>query len=319
MNKSIIYIIALLLLAACSSKEKNIPAPKIFLQMPEGGLDVDVDSTETLEPKITYDIDGVYTWSEEGTVFWEQKIYQFKKAAPDTHNFVFNVRTPYGSDEIAFQIHALHINMFEEYKKDLNDKGYFNNPKAGFYEYKKYIRYPVDYDANLPGNWSGFAISKNTNKTDATLNNEFSVYNSSGADDSKLFAVFKQSETIDHRITFNDGKTHTLKSVSINNTTHTYSTIHSGFDKKEAKDFVLLTITGYDAAGSATNRIEFYLADYRPEHTDKKYIISDWNELDLSSLGSVQSIGLKITSSVNDNSDFTFPKYVCLDNLKIKS
>jgi len=320
MNKTISFIaFSLIILAACTSEEKEIPAPEIFLQMAEGGLDLDVDSTETIEPKITYDINGEYTWTEEGTVFWDQKIYEFKKNVLNTHNLEFNVKTPYGTDKMAIPVHVLHINMFEEHKEDLNENGYYNNPESGFYEYKQYIRYPVDYEASLPDNWSGFAISKNTNTTDATLKNEFSVYSKSGADESELFTIFKQSETIDHRITFNDGNAHSLKSISINNSTYTYLTISSGFDKKEAKDFVLLTITGYDAAGTETGNIPFLLADYRPVQTVDKYIISEWNEIDLSSLGHVQSIDFKITSSVDDDPEFTLPKYVCLDNLKIKS
>ncbi len=320
MNKFIFFIIcSLILLSACTSKGKDIPGPEIFLDMNEGGFDLDIDSTQIIAPKITYDIDGVYTWSEEGTIFWDQKIYNFKKEALNTHHLIFNIKTPYGSDEMAIPVHVLHINMFEEHSEDLNDNGYFINPEAGFFEYKNYIRYPVDYEAATPSNWSGFAISKNTNKKDTTLKNEFSVYGASGTDNSKLFTIFKQSETIDHRITFNDGKTHDLKSISINNSTYVYHAILNGFDKKEAKDFVLLTITGYDAGGVETGKIGVYLADYRPVKTTDKYIITNWSELDLSSLGSVQSIGLKVTSSSDGNSNFSIPKYVCLDNLKIKN
>jgi len=320
MNK-LIYTIAitLLILGACTSEEKVIPAPEIFVQMPEGGFDFDVDSTEIIEPKITYDINGEYIWSENGSAFYYEKIYNFKVDELGSHDYTFEVETPYGTDQMAIPVHALHINTFEEEEDKLNDNGYFNNPEAGYHEYKTYIRYPADYDAAQTENWSGFALSENTNKTDATINNEFSVYNSSGADESDLFTVFKESETIDHRISFHDGNTHTLKSVSVNNNTYTYLTILNGFDKKEGKDFVLLTITGYDAAGSETNNIEFYLSDYRPTETAEKFIISEWNKLDLSSLGNVQSIGFKITSSVDDDPNFILPKYVCIDNLKVKS
>ena len=320
MSKTIYFIVfSIALVAACTSEVKDVPPPEVFLKMPEGGFDLDVDSTLIIEPKITYDVGSTYTWSEEGNVFGDEKNYEFKRDDLKSYNLLFNVKTSYGSDEMAIPVHVLHMNMFEENEKDLNDKGYFNTPAENTYTYKGYIKYPVSQDAAAPENWSGFAISKNTKPTVAVTKDEYSVFHKSGADESKIFAVFKQSETIDHRITFNDGKAHDLKSISINNSTYTYSSIAGAFSKKEAKDFVLLTITGYDATGVETGQVPFYLSDYRPALTADKYIISEWNELDLTVLGSVHAIGFKITSSIDGDPNFTLPKYVCLDNLKIKS
>jgi len=320
MNKLLYILTISLLITACESSEKDIPPPEIFLQMPVEGFDYHADSTHhTIEPKITYDIQGQYTWSENGEPFYHEKVLKFNSNNTlQTYHYNFKVVTAYGEDAMDILVNALHINTFEESKKDLNDNGYINNPAAGYHEFKDYIRYSVDYDAAQSDQWSGFALSKNTDKSDATIKNEFSVYDVSGAEESEVFSVFKQSETIKHRISFNDNQSHTLKSIMVNNSTLTYKAFDS-FDKKANVDYMLLTITGYNSAGAITQSVDTLLADFRPIKTPNKFIISEWTEVDLKPLGSVQSIELQITSSADSDPNKTLPKYVCIDNLKISS
>ncbi len=316
------YILVLIVLAffACDNNEKVIPPPEIFLQIPEGGFDFDIDSVEHIEPKITYDINSEYAWFEIEEQVEEQVsdklIFTFENRPLGEYNLKFTVVTPYGDDTIDIVAHSLDINGFDDFE-NLNDDGYFNSPTAGFHQFK-YIQYTCQYDAATPADWAGFALSDNTQKTDATVDNEFSVYASSGADDSDVFMVYKQQEGSVFPVTFEDDQAHVVKSIEVNNSTRSYLTMQSGFSKKEGKDYYLLSISGLDASGTTiSGPVEFLLADYRPELTGDKYIVSEWEKIDLTDLGSVHQLAFKLSSSRDEDEAFDLPMYFCLDNLKI--
>ena len=305
-----------IILTACYNEEKVIPAPEIFMQIPDGGFDFDTDSVELIEPKITYDIKSEYTWKEKNETIDTKKIYEFKNRSLGTYLLNFSVVTPYGEDAMDITVNALDINSFEEFKQ-LNDKGYNNNPESGYHQFK-YVQYPCLYDANTPEQWGGFALSDNTKKTDAGIANEFSVYASYGADESELFTVYKQLANQALPVRFSDGNAHVVKSIEVNNSTRSYLTMQSGFSKKEGKDFFLLSITGLDASGSKiSGPVEVLLADYRPVQTSEKYLVSEWKKIDLTALGAVHQLVFELSSSRDNDPDFNMPMYFCLDNLKI--
>lgn len=302
--------------AACQIEEKVIPPPEIFMQIPDGGFDFDTDSVELIEPKITYDIKSEYIWKEKDVTFHTEKIYEFKNRPLGTYLLNFTVTTPYGEDAMDITVNSLDINSYEEFKQ-LNDKGYYNNPESGYHQFK-YVQYPCYYNSNAPEEWGGFALSDNTKKTDATVANEFSVYASSGADESEIFAVYKQLANQAFPVRFSDGNAHIVKSIEVNNSTRSYLTMQSGFNKKEGKDFYLLSITGLDAAGTKiSGPVEFLLADYRPELTSDKYLVSEWKKIDLTELGAIHQLAFVLSSSRDDDPEFNMPMYFCLDNLKI--
>jgi len=62
--------------------------------------------------------------------------------------------------------------------------------------------------------------------------------------------------------------------------------------------------------------IEFYLADYRFDDNSKDYIVQNWTNLDLSSLGKVNKLAFRFSSTDNGSWGMNTPSYVCLDNLK---
>ncbi len=311
-----ILLISTLLLTACNNEEKVIPAPEIFIQMPDGGFDFDTDSVETISPQITYDINSQYAWYENDELIHDGRVYTFKNRSLGKYEFMFTVLTPSGDDTLYVTAHSLDINSFEEFD-GLNDDGYNNSPESGLHTFK-YVEYPCAYDAAAPADWGGFALSDNTKKTDATVENEFSVYASSGADESDIFMMYKQQDGANLSINFNDGNAHVVKSIEVNNSTRSYLTMQSGFNKKEGKDYFLLSITGLDASGTViSGPVEFLLADYRPEATADKYIISEWSKVDLTELGAVNQLAFKLSSSRDDDAEFDLPMYFCLDNLKI--
>ncbi|WP_430812210.1 MULTISPECIES: DUF4465 domain-containing protein [unclassified Carboxylicivirga] len=304
--------------AACNNNEKDIPPPEIFLKMPNDGFDFDTDSAVVIEPKITYDINSEYAWYEEGITeaIHNDKDYTFENRALGLYRFIFSVETPYGSDTMHIKVHSLDINSFEEFD-DFNENGYNNTPENNLHQFK-YVQYPC-----LPGTpdadeWSGFAVSKNASTSNSASRGEFSAYGRTAAEESDNFMIFKQQDGYSNRISFADNKAHTLKSIALNNCTRSYLYMQSGFNKKEGKDYFLLTITGYDSAGNPMGTpAKFLLADYRPQATADKFIVSEWEELSLSELGAVHQLGFQLSSSRDDDAEFELPMYFCLDNLKI--
>ena len=109
------------------------------------------------------------------------------------------------------------------------------------------------------------------------------------------------------------------------NTTYGYYSIldGTGFSKKfgdepDPDDWFLLTITGKDAAGTTTDSVEFYLADYRFADNARDYIVKDWTRVDLTSLKTVNSLEFTLASS-DSSVDFGMnnPSYFAMDTLTV--
>nr|WP_319399463.1 DUF4465 domain-containing protein [uncultured Carboxylicivirga sp.] len=313
--KSIIILAAIsLAIVSCFKDDKPVPAPTIYLSMPVGGFDVDIDSTFIIEPKITYDVSSSYEWTLNDEIISTERDFKFTDYDYGSYQFHFKITTPSGSDTMTIPVHAMDICSFEEFT--LKDSSFHYYPEEGFYSWK-YAQLSNNYNGNNR-DWSGFAISKGVNKTSGALSNQFSVYYASGAESSTNFGVFKQSDEINHKISFTDGKAHQLESMEVNNSTLAYLTMNQGFNRRDTVDFFLLTINGYDDSNTLQQSIKYYLADYRYGRTSEKYIVSNWETVDLSALGKVNTIDFQLTSSFDTSSVYTMPKYVCFDNLKIK-
>ena len=78
-------------------------------------------------------------------------------------------------------------------------------------------------------------------------------------------------------------------------------------------DWFLLTITG-KLGGALTETVEFYLADYR---SDEDSIVDDWTWVDLSSLGTVDTLEFGLTSSDTGNFGMNVPAYFAMDSMDV--
>ncbi len=68
---------------------------------------------------------------------------------------------------------------------------------------------------------------------------------------------------------------------------------------------------------TSTDTIEYYLADYRFDESEKDYIIKTWQWVDLSSLGKVDSLMFGLESSDNGDWGMNTPAYFCMDDLTV--
>lgn len=313
----------LFLLAAlsCEQEYKVIPPPTIYLNMPETGYELEVGDSITLYPKITYDYHSRYQWYLNGEVLGTTLTMAHKSLNLGEDLYSFVVNTPSGTDSAGIPVKTIILVDYDDYELPWNYSTGFEMDEPGFST--KGLSFTV-----IPASetaWTGFALSKKYSQSTTTQPDLFSAY--APAEKDNNFMIYHQSPA-GHSIRFDDGANHLIGSLSVTNTTYTYLMIKYGSEDGSIKrfggsnnddpDWFLLTIEGYDNSGTYTGKVTFYLADYRFENNKRNYIVNTWNTIDLSALGAVNQINLKLSSSVTDaNNEMLTPGFVCIDNLKV--
>lgn len=204
---------------------------------------------------------------------------------------------------------------------NLKQGEYLNNaaPNHGFRSGS--IELPNFYDDQFDF-WSGFAISADTNTTTPGFLNQYSVIAGKGASGSTSYGVGYIFDPIIVRLQPNAiGKP--MIGMYVNNSTYTYLSVRDGdaFAKKfggetgNDPDFLLLTIKKYSGGAIDDDSINIYLADYRFTQNKKDYIISEWTYVDLTTLGEVDSLIMRMTSSDVGVFGMNTPAYVCIDEV----
>ena len=82
-------------------------------------------------------------------------------------------------------------------------------------------------------------------------------------------------------------------------------------------DWLKLSILGLNAANVVTGSVDYYLADYRFADNSLDYIVKNWTYVDLSSLGTVNSLGFALTSSDTGSFGINTPAYFAMDSLSV--
>jgi hypothetical protein len=175
----------------------------------------------------------------------------------------------------------------------------------------------------LFGSWDGFALSQKADVTTAGYGNQYSVFDiSNGANN---FAIYYPPFGSDAFASFPTGSEYIINSISICNSTYTALTMKIGdpnFAKKfggvsgNDPDWYKVTAIGYNAAGDSVKSADFYLADYRAADNSKDYIVNKWTTFNLSSLGKINKLTFRFSSTDNGSWGMNTPAYVCLDDLK---
>ncbi len=173
------------------------------------------------------------------------------------------------------------------------------------------------------GSWSGFAYSNTTDTGDGSWGNQYSAYAGGGAQGSSVYAVAYQDAYTPTTPTLQlDGPTSLAgKWVYLTNTTYAAMDMLNGsaFSKKfggasgDDPDWFKLTLTGkLDSATTGT--VDFYLADYRFADNSQDYIVQQWAEVDMTSLGTVDQVEFTLTSSDTGAFGMNTPSYFALDS-----
>lgn len=301
-------------LTSCQDVDKVIPAPKIYMNMPQGGYEMEVADTMILEPKIIYDHNSTYRWVEQGEVIHQKKNMKLIPLKHQTRDFVFQVDNPQGSDRIDVRVGVIILSDFEKNKMKENTVIYDAGETKAFND--RVMVYPNQADVDKK-NWNGYAISNRVSSSKSDSSAIFHVNASSGSAKSKIFGIYHYQPNVKNHIVFADNKTHHLKSIDICNNLFTAQVAKFGFEKAnigkfEKGDWLVVQVTAYNPQGEVVGFKEELLVDYRFENPAKYTILSSWKTIDLSSFDGVASIDLVMKSSKSDT-----PSYICIDNLKL--
>jgi hypothetical protein len=220
---------------------------------------------------------------------------------------------------IQLGVSAQVVATFENFK--LHPGQHLNNaaPETGFKSGS--IEMPNFYDSQFDF-WSGWAISADTNKTTPGFLNQYSAIAGRGAVGTTTYATGYVFDPTLIRLQPNAiGKP--MIGFYVTNSTYAYLSMRDGdsFAKKfggetgKDPDFFLMTIKKYSGGALADDSINVYLADFRSPDASKDFILSDWKYVDLTTLGEVDSLVLRMTSSDVGVFGMNTPAYICVDQV----
>jgi len=171
--------------------------------------------------------------------------------------------------------------------------------------------------------WEGFAYSNLTDTTTGGLAGQYSAIAGGGAGGSVNYGVGFVGWSIVPTISFSQETV--AKNLLITNNNYSYYSMLNGdaYSKKfggadgNDADWFMLTITGKNAAGNTTGSVDFYLADFRSTDNAQDYIVNDWREINLESLGMIQNLEFGLSSSDNGMFGMNTPAYFAIDSVSI--
>lgn len=183
----------------------------------------------------------------------------------------------------------------------------------------------TDFGGGFTG-WEGWAYSQTTDTTTPGFGNQYSAFTGSGVGGSATYGVgFPGGSGAGGITTVTLGSEQPLDGAYFTNTTYAALSMLDGdaFAKQfggasgDDPDWLLLTISGYDAANAPTGSVGVYLADYRFADNALDYILDQWLWVDLTGLGEVKSLDFALSGSDVGEFGLNTPAYFALDDLVV--
>lgn len=182
------------------------------------------------------------------------------------------------------------------------------------------VIFPNSYNGSFGGYWeSGWSFSNMKDSTTAGYTNQYSARAAVGYSNSANYAVAQGGALLK----FNSlAKGKQMAGFYITNSTYAAISMKNGdsYAKKFGgvtgtdPDWFKLKIQKYLGGTLQPDSVVFYLADYRFVNNAQDYIVKNWQYVNLTSLGNVDSLIFKLSSSDNTGGYLNTPNYFCLDN-----
>ena len=187
--------------------------------------------------------------------------------------------------------------------------------------------FPNFYDTAWAYWASGWAYSNMKDSTTAGYTNMYSARTASGYNNSANYIIGQQASYINLNATA-IGKV--VNGFYITNGTYAAISMRDGdaFAKKfgsiynadgnidgtNGEDWFLLNVHKYLGGVMTNDSVNFYLADYRFADSTQDYIVTEWQWVDLTSLGNADSLFFTLTSSDNGMWGMNTPAFFCVDD-----
>lgn len=177
--------------------------------------------------------------------------------------------------------------------------------------------------------WNGWSYSNVVDTTTPGFLNQYASATGGGSDGLGGVDVGGTYAVAFGSNAFFDFATPTIvQSADVANTTFASLSLRTGdqFAKRfggesgNDPDFFRATLTGFDdvgRGGSPTGSVTIDLADFTSDDNSLDFILDQWLNVDLRSLGVVRSIGVTFASSDVGRFGINTPTYLALDNLQI--
>lgn len=189
------------------------------------------------------------------------------------------------------------------------------NGTNGFYSgaFRFDNNYQADYDS-----WSGYGyanLSSNAYVPAMGYGNQYKNAAGGGAGGSASYGLIYSRGNA----TYVGGETSIqLQGAYVTNNTMLVNAVREGDSWVGAPfgagDYFKAVFTGVAPDGSTTEQ-EYYLADYRDENPDEHYVLTTWEWVDLSGLGTIQSLSVSFEGSRSNDYGQTLPLYMAIDDL----
>ncbi|MBP3768060.1 MAG: DUF4465 domain-containing protein, partial [Prevotella sp.] len=209
-------------------------------------------------------------------------------------------------------------------KGDIEEGLYGDQQYQGWFISGSYAfanNYSIDWHS-----WSGFSYANSTATSFATYTtDQWNNCVGGGHDGSQNYAVFFEDSFAPMTVTvLNNDAGDQLSGFYITNAAWTVDAILNGDGQTGEKDADGNSVSGTEGfrqgdylkliiTADNNEKVEFYLADYRSAAADH-YYVSDWQWVDLSTLGTVKELTFHMESSRHNSFGYTTPLYFCMDD-----
>ena len=183
------------------------------------------------------------------------------------------------------------------------------------------VRLPNAFDTTF-NSYSGWAISSMTDTVTAGFTNQYSSIAGGGADGSATFGVqFGQTGRL---ILDGAAAGGVVDGLFITNSTYAALSMRDGdaFAKQfggatgNDPDYFALTVKAWHDGVLGSDSVEVFLADYRFADNTQDFILRDWQWVDLTSLGDVDSLWFGLRSTDNGMFGMNTPAYFLADGIR---
>jgi hypothetical protein len=210
---------------------------------------------------------------------------------------------------------------FEE--MDLGEDGIWNGSggEGGFTSGNGYFRnsYGIDEVTQFEY-WSGFSVSDQTDKTTPGIANQYSSVTGGGHQSDQYAVLYSYAEDTIEFLT-----PQKIQHMAVSNSTYAYLSMKNGdlFAKKfggetgSDPDYfcVIFKAVGHDGT-VYTFSDSLFLADFRSPDPLLDYVYDGWVSIDLSVVGYLKYLIIKMDSSDKTGGYINTPTYICIDDIE---